>query len=382
MNKSFYIITLGCQMNVHESEKIAGYLHELGYTQAKSDKDASIVVFNTCCIREMAENKAKGQIGSFKKRKTKDKDFILAVGGCMPQQAGKAEELMKLFPFIDIIFGTQNLCHFGEFLKTRLETNKKAIYIENGSPLPIEHINQILRQDEKNAYVSIMYGCNNFCTYCIVPYVRGRERSRSPQDIFAEVEGLAKENKYKTITLLGQNVNSYGKDLACKTDFTKLLKSLCTIEGNHKIAFLTSHPKDMCDSLIESIKDESKILRDIHVPIQSGSSKILRGMNRGYTREQYLTLAKKLRAIDGVRLSTDIIVGFPGETEQDFNDTLEIMREIKFDNIYAFMYSPRSGTQAATMTGHIEQKEKKRRINALFALQRQIEKTKKCSTSV
>ena len=363
-------------MNVHESEKIAGMLSGLGMTKADTALKAQVIVFNTCCIREAAENKAKSKIGALKSYKQKNPDVIIAVGGCMTQQDGVAETLYKTFPFVDIIFGTHNLYLFKDFLIERQKKGQRAIYIEKGSPLPREGI-EVLRDEADNAYVNITYGCDNFCSYCIVPYVRGRERSRKPGDIAAEVKNLAITGKYKTITLLGQNVNSYGKDLKPQVSFPSLLESLAKIEGDFTLAFLTSHPKDMSDDLIRVIKENSKISRDVHLPVQSGSTKILTAMNRKYTREHYLGLIEKIRTITDVRISTDIIVGFPGETLEDFEETLSLVKQVSFGNIYSFMYSKRKGTAAEKLEGHIPLAERNRRVNILINLQREIEKKNK-----
>jgi len=371
--EKFCIVTYGCQMNVHESEKLSGILLKMGLTETLKPTEADVIVFNTCCIRESAENKAKGNIGALKGYKKKNPNVIIAVGGCMPQQKGEAEKLIAKFPFIDIIFGTQNLFLFEKFLEERIKGKKHIIELEYNSPLPPENIEFNRDGKDNNAYVNITYGCNNFCTYCIVPYVRGRERSRKESDIINECKQILKEGRFKSITLLGQNVNSYGNDLNDGSNFSKLLKNVASLDGDFVVKFMTSHPKDLSDELIETIATTPKISHDIHLPCQSGSTKILEAMNRRYTREHYLEIVKKIRAkIKDANISTDLIVGFPGETEEDFNQTISLIKEVKFSQIFAFMYSKRKGTIAEKMDNQVPLLVKRKRVNEVLNLQKQI----------
>ncbi len=371
--KYFNIITYGCQMNVHESEKLSGMLLSLGLKETPVTTNADVIVFNTCCIRESAENRAKGNIGALKGYKKKNPNVIIAVGGCMPQQKGEAEKLLEEFPFIDIIFGTQNLFLFKKFLTEKLSGKNHVVEIETNSPLPPE--DDVFNRDGKdgNAYVNITYGCNNFCTYCIVPFVRGRERSRQMVDIINECKQIINSKKFKSITLLGQNVNSYGNDLSGGESFSKLLKEIDKLPGDFTIKFMTSHPKDLSDELIKTIATCKKVSHDIHLPVQSGSSKILEAMNRRYTREHYLNIVSKIKAaLPDANISTDIIVGFPGETEEDFEETLSLMRIVKFSQIFAFMYSKRRGTVAEKMDGQVPIKVKHERVNKVLSLQKEL----------
>ena len=363
MKKTYFITTFGCQLNVHESEKLAGVLERLGYTLAQCLENADVIIFNTCAIRGGAEDRAFGNIGALKQLKKENPNKIIAVCGCMTQNKRTAEYIYKTFPFVDIIFGTANLFNFEEFLKSY--TGKHKIYYNEdfnlfGEEMPMK------RTSGENAWVNIMQGCNNFCSYCIVPYVRGRERSRPKADILKEIKEIIKSGKYKKITLLGQNVNSYGKNTS-EGNFVGLLEEICALEGDFKVGFMTSHPKDLSSSLIDFISNEPKMLKEVHLPVQSGSSIILRAMNRGYTREKYLAVANEIKQkINNVHLSTDIIVGFPGETEQDFEETLSLLREVKFDNVFAFMYSPREGTPAASMPNQVPQTIKNQRVNLVL----------------
>ncbi len=376
--EKFCIVTYGCQMNVHESEKLSGMLLDFGLQETLKPTNADVIVFNTCCIRENAENKACGNIGALKGYKKKNPNVIIAVGGCMPQQKGVAEKLLDKFPFIDIIFGTQNLYLFKQFLQERLNGKKHVVELEYNSPLPPENFEFNRDGKDDNAYVNITYGCNNFCTYCIVPFVRGRERSRLEKDILEECKQIISEGKYKSITLLGQNVNSYGNDLKDGSNFSKLLKEIALLPGDFKIKFMTSHPKDLSDELIETIATTEKISHDIHLPCQSGSTKVLEAMNRRYTREHYLGIIKKIKTkIPDANISTDIIVGFPGETEEDFQDTITLIKEVKFSQIFAFIYSKRKGTVAEKMEGQVPILIKRRRVNEVLNLQKQIIKEQK-----
>lgn len=372
--KKYLILTYGCQMNVHESEKIKGMLESLGFVEAKTKEEADMVVFNTCCIRETAENKIMAHIGSFKPLKKEKKDLIIAIGGCMSEQDGVAEKLMKKFPFVDIVFGTANLYRLADLIQQRMSGKKRIKEVKQ--PDIVAENELIIRDDANNAYVNIIYGCNNFCSYCIVPYVRGRERSRKPESILKEVKDLVKKG-YKSITLLGQNVNSYGKDLTPKVTFPELLKMICKIDGEFEIHFMSSHPKDFSDELVEAIATEKKISKDIHLPLQSGSDKILKAMNRNYTAKAYYEIIKKLRKLaPNCTITTDIIVGFPGETKADFNKTVKMIKKVKYDSIFAFMYSRRKGTPADKMPNQVPSEEKHKRVNYILALEKKIQKQK------
>ena len=364
MEKFYHIVTYGCQMNVHESEKIAGILSELGYKHCDSPEQADIVVFNTCCIRENAENHAFGNIGMLKKLKSRRKDMLIAVGGCLPQQLNKAENLHEKFPYVDIIFGTHNLHNLKELIKLKLGRKKTVIQIDEREGEICED-DKPLRTSYPNAWVNIMYGCNNFCSYCIVPYVRGRERSRSSEKIIEEVRSLVAEG-YKEITLLGQNVNSYRGELT----FPQLLERIALIEGKFRIRFMTSHPKDFSLELIEVMaKYPKKICRCLHLPVQSGSDRILREMNRRYTAADYLEKVRMLKAaIPECAVTTDLIVGFPGETDGDFKDTLKLVKEVGFASAFTFVYSKRAGTRAAEMPDQVPEEVSKARIIELVEL--------------
>ncbi len=367
----YKIYTYGCQMNVHESEKLAGMLKELNYVETTDDEKANIIVFNTCCIRENAEQHAIGNIGALKPLKKKNKDLIVAVGGCMTQQNGKAEYLKQTFPFIDVIFGTSNLNMFKEYLQKRLKTGKKVVEIIDGN-YAIDESVKPYRTSYPNAWVNVMYGCNNFCTYCIVPYVRGREISREPDAIISEVKELVNLG-YKEITLLGQNVDSYGKTANFNCDFADLLTEICKIDGKFRLRFMSNHPKDINQKLVDVIKNNDKICNCIHLPLQSGSSPILELMNRRYTFEDYMQKVQMLKnAIPNCAVTTDIMVGFPNETEQDFLNTYNAVNKIKFDGAFTFVYSRRSGTKADQMDGHVNDATKKDRIMRLVELQNEI----------
>ena len=362
-------------MNVHESEKLAGIIEELGYTLTQNESDADLIVFNTCCIRENAERTAFGNIGALKPIKKKKKDLIIAVGGCMTQQGDTAKKLKQTFPFVDIIFGTHNLTSFKEFMEKRLATKKSVIEILETDGTICEKVTP-LRSSYPNAWVNIMYGCNNFCSYCIVPYVRGRERSRNPENIINEVEGLIKQG-YKEITLLGQNVDSYGKTLNVPFDFADLLERICQIEGKFRLRFMSNHPKDINEKLVKVIAKYDKICKCIHLPIQSGSTKVLGDMNRKYTQEDFLNKVKMLRDnVKGVSITTDIMVGFPNETDEDFNETVKVVKQVEFDGAFTFVYSRRKGTKADLMDGHISDDIKKQRIMKLVDIQNEINRKK------
>ena len=359
---NYHIVTYGCQMNLHESEKIAGILKEVGYDTQSPLEAADIIVFNTCCIRENAENHAFGNIGALKKLKRQNKNLLIAVGGCMVQEAGKAQLLKEKFPFLDILFGTHNLGELKTLIETK-RTQKKAVLSIKEERGETEDGIVPTRRSYPNAWVNITYGCNNFCSYCIVPYVRGRERSRRKEDVLEEVRGLIEEG-YKEITLLGQNVNSYCDG---ETRFPQLLDEVAGIEGNFRLRFMTSHPKDFSEELVAVMKRHKNICNHLHLPAQSGSNRILSLMNRRYTREKYLEdVALLKREIPDCEISTDLIVGFPTETEEEFSETLSLVREADFSSAFMFIYSPREGTKAAVMEGQIEEKVSKDRLSRLI----------------
>ena len=364
MQEKYHIVTYGCQMNVHESEKIAGILRSLGYEETPKKEDADIIVFNTCCIRENAENHAFGNIGALKKLKKENPKLLIAVGGCMTQEKGKTDILKKKFPFIDIMFGTLNLEELGNLIVRKKAQKKKVIEIREKEGEIIE-FTDAYRTSYPNAWVNIMYGCNNFCSYCIVPYVRGRERSRKPENIINEVKSLVKEG-YKEITLLGQNVNSYGAD---GVDFAGLLDTVASIEGDFRLRFMTSHPKDFNEEVVKVMQKHRKICRLVHLPVQSGSNDILKAMNRRYTREKYLDEIKMLKTrLPEAEVTTDIIVGFPGETEEDYLATEALVKEVDFASAFTFVYSPRQGTKAAEMENRVPESVQKERIMRLVEL--------------
>lgn len=364
--KYFAIMTYGCQMNEEDSEKLSGMLKRIGYTKTEDIEKASIILFNTCCVRENAENKVFGNLGRIKKLKEKNKDLIVGICGCMMQQKGMADKVLSKFPFVNIIFGTHNAYKFPEYLN-RVKTegvqvkeilNKETDIVEG---IPVD------RESSVKAFVTIMYGCNNFCTYCIVPYVRGRERSRKPEEIIKEIKELV-SNGYKEVTLLGQNVNSYGKGLEEEISFAKLLRMINEIEGIERVRFMTSHPKDLNEEVIEAIKDCDKLCEQIHLPVQSGSNRILKEMNRHYDRERYMYLINKIKKeIPNVAITTDIIVGFPGETDEDFNDTLSLVKEVSYDSAFTFIYSRRNHTPADKMENQVPDEVKHERFNELVA---------------
>ena len=370
-NKKYLIITYGCQMNVHESEKIAGALTDLGLTECDSEEKANVIVFNTCCIRENAEDKAEGNIGALKKLKANKKDdLIIAVGGCMTQQKGYAEKLKKKFPFIDIIFGTFNLEEFKQLFLKRIQSNKKFIEVLDIEKPINENVSKT-RTSYPNAWVNIIYGCNNFCSYCIVPYVRGRERSRKPEYIINEIKELIKAG-YKEITLLGQNVNSYGKDLGY-INFANLIREIDKIDGKFRLSFMTNHPKDLSEDLILALSKSKKASKKIHLPVQSGSNKILKLMNRHYTRENYLEKVALLKKhIPDISITSDIMIGFPTETEEDFIDTLNLVKQVQYTGAFTFIYSKRKGTPASIMEEQIDSEVAKNRIMRLIDAQNEI----------
>lgn len=366
--------TYGCQMNERDSEKIIGVLQEMGYEAAQSEQDADLVIYNTCCIRENAENKVFGNLGRLKTYKKKNPNLTIALCGCMVQQDAMAETIRKKYRHVDLIFGTFNFHRLPELLYTKMTTGQQVIDIWAAHEDIIENLPTIRRYRWK-AGVNIMYGCNNFCAYCIVPYVRGRERSRRPEDILREIRALAADG-VKELLLLGQNVNSYGQNLETPTSFAALLRQIQEIEGIERIRFMTPHPKDFSDELIDAIAQCGKVCAHVHLPMQSGSTKILERMNRKYTKEHYLALAEKIKArVPGVHITTDIIVGFPGEEEADFLDTLDVVRQVQFSGAFTFIYSKRSGTPAAKMP-QVDEAAVKERFDRLLTEQNKITEQK------
>ncbi|MBQ6239805.1 MAG: tRNA (N6-isopentenyl adenosine(37)-C2)-methylthiotransferase MiaB [Firmicutes bacterium] len=349
---TYRITTLGCQMNAHDSEKLAGILRDIGFTEAEKEETADLVLYNTCCVRENAELKVYGRLGYLKGYKRRNPRMRIGLCGCMMQEPNVIEKLKKSYSWVDLIFGTHNLYRFAELLEEMYGTDSQIIELWDKADGIVEDLPSIRKHTFK-ASVNIMYGCDNFCTYCIVPYVRGRERSRRPEDILREIRTLAEEG-VREIELLGQNVNSYGKNLAEPVTFAELLYMVREIDGIDRIRFMTSHPKDLSDELIAAMRDCPKVCPHFHLPLQSGSNRILKRMNRHYTKEQYLDIVRKLReAVPEIAVTTDIMTGFPGETDADVEDTLYVIREARFDNAFTFIYSPREGTPAATYPDQI-----------------------------
>lgn len=365
--KRYHIVTYGCQMNAHDSEIIAGMLEQMGMTEAAAREDADFVLYNTCCVRENAERRALGNVGWLKELKKVKPELIVGVCGCMVQQDGMAQKLIKRYPFVDIAFGTHNLPELPGMFKKLLDSRERVVSVLDTDGMIAEGL-PVKRAGGLMAYVTIMYGCDNFCSYCIVPYVRGRERSRLPEDILREVEQLKTEG-VKEIMLLGQNVNSYAGG---GIDFAELLRRVDDI-GIERVRFMTSHPKDLSDRLIDVMANSKHICHQLHLPVQHGSNRVLSAMNRCYTREHYLGVVKRLRdAMPDIGLTTDLIVGFPGETEEDFNQTIDLVRQVRYDSAYTFIYSPRQGTVAAEMPNQVDEETAKRRIHELIAVQEQI----------
>lgn len=364
MKKKYLIETWGCQMNEEDSEKLAGMLKNMDYEETLFRDKADVIIFNTCAVRENAELKVYGNLGALKAMKKNNPDLILAVCGCMMQQKGMPEEILKKYRHVDIVFGTHNAHKFPEYLERAKAENAQICEIYEKETEIIEGI-PIVRESEVKAFVTIMYGCNNFCTYCVVPYVRGRERSRKPEDILDEIRTLVSKG-YKEVTLLGQNVNSYGINLEKEVSFAQLLRMVNEVEGLERIRFMTPHPKDLHMDVIKAVKECDKVVEQIHLPVQSGSTSLLKRMNRSYTREDYMRIMEDIkREIPGVALSTDIIVGFPGETEEDFEETLKLVEEVKYDSAYTFIYSRRKYTPADRMKEQIPEEVKHERFNRL-----------------
>ena len=369
---SYSVITFGCQMNEYDSEVLAGVLEGLGLVPAETPERAEVIMINTCCVRETAENKVFSLLGRLRLLKQKRPELLIGVSGCMSQQEGMAARIRHGFPHVDLIVGTGDACRLPELLGNALAERRVQVSV-NRSPGGVVENLPVKRVAGVRAWVPIMYGCDNFCTYCIVPYVRGRERSRLPADILRELRNLS-DSGFKEVVLLGQNVNSYGKDLPAPMDFAGLLKEIETeAAGLSRVRYMTSHPRDFSPGLVETIASLSKVCEHFHLPVQAGSNRILQEMRRGYTREEYLRLAELIRTrLPEATITTDIMVGFPGETEADFQDTLNLVKEVEFDSAYTFIYNPRAGTPAADMPGQIPEAEKKRRIQELLAGQNQI----------
>lgn len=366
----YKMLTWGCQMNLHDSEVISGILEKMGYCSTEAVEEADIIILNTCCVRENAERKVYGRISQLKEYKRHNPNLIIAITGCMIQQPHVREYILKHLPYVDVIFGIHNVHKLPEFIENAQQANMPLVEVFHDTSIN-ENL-PIKREDSSKAWITITYGCNNFCSYCIVPYVRGREKSRRPEDIIKEAEELARQGCLE-INLLGQNVNSYGKDLEEPYTFPQLLRRINDIEGLSRIRFITSHPKDLSDDLIEAMRDCERVCEHIHLPVQAGSDKILQEMNRKYTRKHYMELVEKLRiAIPDIAITTDIIVGFPGETEQDFEDTLDLVKRIEFDSAFTFLYSKREGTPAAKMENQVDEEIKRERLNRLMKIQDEI----------
>ena len=362
---TYFVKTFGCQMNARDSEKLVGILEQIGYVEG-TDEHSDFIVYNTCTVRENANNKVYGRLGYLQNYKKKNPLMKIALCGCMMQEPEVVENIKKHYKFVDIVFGTHNIFKFAEILCNNIESGSQVIDIWKDTNQIVEDL-PVKRKFSFKSGVNIMFGCNNFCSYCIVPYVRGRERSRQPEDILREIESVVADGVVE-VMLLGQNVNSYGKNLENPISFAKLLTMVEEVEGIERIRFMTSHPKDLSDELIEAIRDNSKICNHIHLPLQSGSSRLLKLMNRQYTKEHYLELVDKIRnTIPDISITTDIIVGFPGETEEDFEDTLDVVRKAKYDSAYTFIYSKRTGTPAAKMDGQVSEDIVKDRFNRLLA---------------
>jgi tRNA-2-methylthio-N6-dimethylallyladenosine synthase len=367
-HKNYFMITFGCQQNVSDSEKLMGMLDEMGYQKTEKRGEADVVIINTCCVRENAELKLYGNIGAFKQLKLDKPGMLLCICGCMMEQEHAVATIKKKYRHVDLVFGTHNLYKFPELLERSMNEIYTLIDIMNTEGIIVEDI-PVRRDDKFKAWVTIMYGCNNFCSYCIVPHVRGRERSRNPKDIINEIKQLIADG-CKEITLLGQNVNSYGKDLELEIDFADLLKMVNDIEGIQRIRFLTSHPKDISDKLIETMGQCKNVCEQLHLPFQAGSNKILKLMNRKYTKEEYLQKIDKVKKmLPGVALSTDIIVGFPGETDEDFEETLDVISKVGFDQAFTYIYSRRIGTPAAEMENQLNEEQKHKNFDRLVELQ-------------
>lgn len=366
------VVTYGCQQNVADSEHIKGMLEKMGYGFTQDRLSAKLIIFNTCAVREHAEDRVFGNVGALKKYKLKNPDVIVALCGCMMQQKHIAQKIKESYPFVDLVYGTHVVHKLPELLFNALTRKKRVFEIPDVDGVIAEGL-PVKRDNDKKAWLPIMYGCNNFCSYCVVPYVRGRERSRQAEDVIKEFKSLVAEG-YKEITLLGQNVNSYGKDLEPKVSFSQLLRTLNDLDGDFRIRFMTSHPKDCTKELLETMAECDKVATHLHLPFQSGNNRVLKAMNRGYTREKYLELihyAKELMG-DNLSITSDIIVGFPGETYDEFLDTVSLIKEIKATSLFTFIYSPRVGTPAAKMDDPVSYEDKSKWLRELLAVQEDI----------
>lgn len=358
------VTTFGCQMNARDSEKLLGILLSAGFVETTSD-DADFVIYNTCTVRDNANQRVYGRIGALKPYKKKNKEMRIALCGCMTQEPSVIEKLKKSYPYVDLVFGTHNIFCFAELLVRMYETNSKIYEVWDSTDVIAEKL-PVARKYSFKSGINIMFGCNNFCSYCIVPYVRGRERSRRPEEIIEEVRNLSKDGVVE-VMLLGQNVNSYGKNLENPISFAELLKQVEAVEGIERIRFMTSHPKDLSDELIEVMAKSKKICHHIHLPLQSGSSRILQVMNRRYDKEKYLSLVEKIRtAIPDISITTDIIVGFPGETYEDVMETVDVIKKARFDNAFTFIYSKRTGTPAASMPNQVDEETVKKHFDIVL----------------
>ncbi|MBO5321161.1 MAG: tRNA (N6-isopentenyl adenosine(37)-C2)-methylthiotransferase MiaB [Clostridia bacterium] len=375
-NPKACVVTFGCQQNVSDSEKLKGMLFACGYTITEDINEADFIIFNTCAVRGHAEDRVYGNIGNVKALKKEKPNLIAAICGCMAQQQSVADKIKKSYPYMDIVFGTQMFHRLPEFIYKRLSGSKRIFELTLDNKPIVEEI-PTKRDRVTTGWLPIMYGCNNFCTYCIVPYVRGRERSREPERVLAEAREMI-ANGCKEITLLGQNVNSYGKGEAHGVNFAKLLRQINDLEGDFEIKFMTSHPKDCSLELLDAIRDCKKVSRHLHLPFQSGSSRILKLMNRYYDREQYLELVREAKKrIPDIKLTSDVIVGFPGETYEDFKETLSLIKEVEFESLFTFIYSPRGGTPAAEMPDPVSREEKGKWFDELLELQDNIQNKKR-----
>lgn len=367
---TYKVVTFGCQMNARDSEKLAGILTDSGFQEGEGE-DSDLVLFNTCTVRENANDKLYGRLGQLKKYKEKNPSMIIGICGCMMQEAEEVRRIKKSYPYVDLVFGTHNIYKLAEILDRYYETRKQVVDVVEGSDLIVENLPNKRLFPFKSG-VNIMFGCNNFCTYCIVPYVRGREKSREPEDILGEIEGLAAEG-VKEVMLLGQNVNSYGRGLEGNHTFASLLREIVKIPGLERLRFMTSHPKDLSQELIEAMAESKKICKHLHLPLQSGSTRILQRMNRVYTKESYLELVERIREkMPDISLTTDIIVGFPGETEEEFADTLDVVKRVRYDSAFTFIYSKRSGTPAAKMEEQVPTAVVKQRFDRLLHMVQEI----------
>jgi len=367
--KNYYIISYGCQMNQYDSECLAGQLGAAGYLCTEDPEKADVILINTCCVRESAEKKIYGKIGEFKRLKTANPSLIIGIAGCMAQKDQSA--IFKKASHVDIVLGTHNINQLLDLVQEKQSHNDKILAVDNTAKRVTSDIPAV-RNGQISAWVPIMYGCNNYCTYCIVPYVRGREQSRPADDILKEIKELAQRG-FKEVTLLGQNVNSYGKDAGSSADFADLLSTIDKEGGIERIRYMTSHPRDINDKVLDVIRESRHICEHFHLPVQSGSNAILKAMNRGYTTEEYQHLANQIRTIfPNSALTTDLIVGFPGETDELFEETLQFVNSTRFDVAYTFLFSPRSGTPAATMPAQVPEKIKKERLNRLMLIQNDI----------